>query len=382
VTKDDQYRVVGYHRTDILNGPQFIIPLFQKSPIGNEIYIQEPDPIGKICSFICFEGATFESAKGPIAQIGADILYGFIDEFTQIHFGNINELKDTLFVFAKANKTQFGVNSQIAELIGDRQQKVKARVDIIVWLRNNNIVDDILNIFFLQTIARPALWEKLQGAVKGKVIIRNFAERRRINVVFQGKNKAIGITVPVDIIIRLGVRLFNEIVAEFTLEMRETARLARLVDLRGFSLINSSTQDRRLRRQEARVARLLKEYVDDLTNGLASFERYQQNERLTKFERYALGLIGEVISPNLLPRETNRANIREREYAIARVLDNLYKVAYPLNRGILLVNLADQLYPFPVLNRAIRSRVNSSSSMAVSQVRDLVYNLLDQDAPR
>jgi hypothetical protein len=120
-------------------------------------------------------------------------------------------------------------------------------------------------------------------------------------------------------------------------------------------------------RQEQRVGKVLAEFVKNPELATRFLRQYRDrgqfaNEALGRFER-------EIYKDRLLPTEA--------EYLVAGFVAKLYTLAFPMQRGMLLYDLACTLRDSGAAAEAVRLRTDKSGSIYVIDARAAIYDVLD-----
>ncbi|HEX9947602.1 MAG TPA: hypothetical protein VGA98_08685 [Allosphingosinicella sp.] len=127
---------------------------------------------------------------------------------------------------------------------------------------------------------------------------------------------------------------------------------------------------RALGRQEQRIGRILAGAVEDRINTLEFLRTYV--DRGT-FGNDAIRVIKEELT-------NARAFDLNSEWVVAKIVLKLFTICYPMQRGVLLFDLASLLGQFPVVADAIRNKTYASRSIYVRQAQGAILSVLDSSA--
>lgn len=119
-----------------------------------------------------------------------------------------------------------------------------------------------------------------------------------------------------------------------------------------------------LSRQELRLGRLLRRLNEDPTIAEALFEIYRPTN---KYETYGVDLI----------QQARKEHAENDPWFYRRVIGPLFDREYPLQKGILLKDLARELGAIPAANKAIREVYRSSHRWAVHIWKPVIEAYLD-----
>jgi hypothetical protein len=161
--------------------------------------------------------------------------------------------------------------------------------------------------------------------------------------------------------------LLNHIVSELQIEFQPSK--SELQEVRPFSMSRVEESFDRIAyatpRQEERIALLLSEILGNRDNGMYLLRNYKPR---AEFERRALERIKEDFNEGL-------PGLDYKHYMF-RVVDYLYALIFPLNRGYLLEYLSKHLGMYPEINRAIGQKLaKTNSRIILRHANEITANL-------
>lgn len=376
--RPNTYKVIGYQRLGFFEGAGFALPLFRRNEGDNEVYVQD---IGEyksiIAGFTIADGTTCCSLDGPRAWPGEKVIYVFVDDDYHAHAGTVEELHDVLRGYKSSHPIMFGINCQIEELIGDAEDKLQAHADLINRL-SDSVRPRALEICFIELILRPIIWtEMLSKSDREEMAQIILTNRRSIGLKYIKEGEFV-IQIPSVVGGLFSQGQLQDIVKKLEMEYLYIGKRTKLFKNKGKFVITSFKIDEyfRPKRQEGRIARLLRQYVENYETGRASFEDYFERQDIKTFERKALYAIDEAIFSR--KGEFVVEDQRLRELQVADLVPRLYSIVFPMSKGVLLLCLASELGHYRLVNDAIRRKLDASNAFVVDDVRDDVRHLLGQ----
>jgi hypothetical protein len=352
----------------------FAVPLFAHPTEPSLRLIQEIDELRDIIEGfrIVESDVSGEIAiSGPEADVGGDILYGFLTGDGNVHVGTLAELSPLLKGHVTSNPTQIAVVLQIQELIGATHEKKSARFKMRQLVLKQSGTS-AARAFYEGSVLRTALWQNLltlapNEGVARRVLAARGAVSAAIN--FDG-------TINLDLS-ALDVHdraLFSEkqIINLLMAEIVTTEDSAELLDAgkaesRDVKVAADVAQLlRKIKttgRQEERLAILIDAILRDRETGIRALLHYKDR---AKFATWALHELRNKLSTSGYNENKvffDSAQSPTDELLIAEIIPRLFTHYYPLSRGNLLYFLAKHLAKWPMVNTAISNTLKRTQSV-------------------
>lgn len=380
-------------------GPSFALPVFERTSDGDKFFVQEIDEVTNLVSdFKILEDAVVDNlvaANGPDISIGSNVVYAFIDEFGNLHIGSVFKLKMSLRAFVQRCPDQAAIVLQIEELIGEPNQKRRARTKMREVIKNS-IGEQSAYAFYEIAVLRAAFWQLLVEFVGNLDAARRIISvRSRLDVgiepggAFRFNLEALS---PEDQSFidteALGMALreqFEPLVDSVVSEPAEEELSHENFEDRINQVLKTLAMTGR---QEERIAIILDEIVKDRSIGLAALRRYKSergqwaNSAIKLISLAFLAAESSINTDQLkLPLPVGYAlAIEDDEAKVAAFVQPLFSSQYTLARGELLFYLAKHLAKWPKINQAIRSKLDSSHAVFVDNFRPSIVELLERSS--
>jgi hypothetical protein len=327
----------------------------------------------------------FKTLEGPlskgipvletkVATLGGPTLHAFRTPDGVLHVGTLEELRPTLVNFTEAGEHP-AVILQIRELIGDTNQKARARMIMFERIRSRTGVGSARD-FYEGSALRAALWERiLRMATSAEAAQRILRVRSKLDATLDGGKIRLDLSAlaPEDRASIDECKLVRDLEAEFgsvaqdsylhDLPVVDPVQVGRVADI--------LRRIERTGRQEERLAILLAAILRNRQEGMSALGQYQ-NER-AKFARWAF----QEVNSKLARHGAGESPLSE-EQLIAELVPIFFKKQFPLSRGQLLFSLAKHLGSSPVVNAAIKRTLDRTQSMFVAFYREQIEEQLAQ----
>jgi hypothetical protein len=163
--------------------PGFALPIFQHPRDHAHCMIQEIDEYQNVVAGFrtldSVDVTLIKISNGPTAYVGEPQVYTFVTEDSNVHSGTLMELEHVLRSFVKRCPDQVAVALQIAELIGNSEQKRAAIRRMCDCIYENGGAESA--IFFEKSVRRAMLWDKLiAGATNANAAARILRKRTKL----------------------------------------------------------------------------------------------------------------------------------------------------------------------------------------------------------
>lgn len=369
--------------------PGFTIPLVRSTASGNSYYIQRVDRKKKIVGFDLFNAAVqLRRLKRPYyLEIGNSEIYSLIDPSGVPHVGTKRELapiirdwvSDVEYPLLRMNFARFCGQEGLASRAANEA----------VRLKKNEFNDEEAAIhWFIDSVVSAELVGMLVSP-RSKVITEDEMNKNHLMVSQLSGS-------------RLLLQIVTQNASKLYVDSKETKELAKLKSFIGRVLERSVHVDvvnagqpsgdvwgvetsahgdrdesrterivneiRHRRRQEERLALVLDLLLENDSAGWDILRSYVDK---AKFARTAIILLADALSK----RQNSRANKNLSE-VISREIWTMFRLAYPPQRGILLLEFAKVLKHNADIANTIKSVCRTSNSMYVNEVRERILHEL------
>lgn len=347
-------KLIGYIPYEDLESSGFLLPIFSIS--GNDgNYIQVPDISGnKISNFSIIEEIEkdyFNAVdSGVIVHSGGPLNFGFRDHLSHNHFGSLEHLSNIFEIFMLSSD-DIATKMQIAELTGSPDIKKKYRAQMI------DAVEDFLgptasDHFQQNSIFLQALWDCLISKIVDEKDLKNLHENRRM-LLLEADFELPGFfplklqTWLQDSLSIDPIDIESQVRAEMPDSSTNMVQSKEDTNALRHHIFSELKEIMAPRRQEARVSLLVKKIMQN--PGMGKHLAQQFNDR-TGFSQHATNIINSNIDNFQLAPDTG---------FIEWLVDALYSICYPRQRGVLLYELASNLGQYAAFADAILSRLET-----------------------
>lgn len=299
------------------------------------------------------------------AKIGGDIIHVFISN-KQVHVGSIKVLEPILRDFISSFPNQVSISIQIMELIGTREEKRSARRKMRDCIADN-IGPFSSRAFYDRSTLRAVVWDRLIAAAPSADAAKRLMESRtKIDATTDPTGKVsidLSAINPSDYRTLSITEFTNEIQQEFdgfTEDDKDTD-----IKQQDFSGIQTGRitaalhQAKSAGQKEERMAILLDKLIQNPENSSLILRQYGPDKSL-----YGNRVLQQLLFPALL-NSTSAQTTEHIEFIVANLVAKLYTATFTMDRGVMLYYLAKHLSKYPLVNRAIRSRIAKSRSRIV-----------------
>lgn len=354
------------YSTDVVG---FALPLLL-IPGNAGYFIQEMDDNGDIV--VGFKEFDLESEKVEKLPQTRSIKTGDSQFFVfltkeKILSGNRSEIEHDLRVFAAKNSQNAAIILQIYQIIGSSQERRNARIDVR-RLISRRLGPRGEEAFHLSAV-RSAFWGNLVSKWKLKEDPVRLTEIKSTLILRMDRDKLniSGLHPRNETEERELYHIISELKIEFEAPLQPVNQpMARAERHLAYELIIKS------RRQEERIAILLRTILLDRKLGISILRRYQPR---AKFEAAAIELIiRQFDHPSRKARSEGSQLIDE--LTVAKLVSNFYTAIFPADRGHLLEALALHLRSFPHVRDAIRRKFMDSQSFHVHRRSEIIRRYL------
>jgi hypothetical protein len=366
------YRLSGYIPYSPSDSQGFAMPLFQQ---GTEScwYTQVSDGLRAPTAHV----VRFDVASDPVVALTSEVtvreqdrpVFVFIVRGSLVA-GHLGDVRDDLERYASQDSSEPAVRLQIAELVGNQSERRRARQEMTMVIEK---LSGGLTAHQFRTVSLgvSTFWQLLlEAASPGDSSDRLTAYRREIARAFRHE---LPLLLPVTLWAMIRSWLQSEpeaLVAAYRDEMPEE----------GLSSVESPLDEGALpigaalgeigsyARQEERVAVLYRMVLESPEIGISTLSVYEDKGI---FANRAAGVLRERIGRHELFGA-------HPEHIIAQLINKLYSMAFPNQRGLLLLFLAHHLGHYSVIRETIAARVNSSGAYAVHMYRKAIDETLER----
>lgn len=373
------FGLAGYIPYSLSNDAGFILPVFNTFGMDG-FFIQSPDIRSiNISEFILVQDFSHEEIlKVSLtlhAEIGDKLIFGFQDDLGAIAIGDLDSLSGFLQSYLSTGlETSAGL--QIAELLGSSEEKKKFRTKManIVELSTGEHASDN---FSHSSVFLNALWDKLVSIVSDGSKLSELVKHKKL-ILLNADSSLDGIF-PLDLQIwlkdEIGVDSYH-IADSLERELPIGIFGNKRSDVESVGILQARLNKELHEihgepRQEARIARMIRRIMENPGIGRHLIKSYQDR---AQFARDATRLIYNNI---------NYFDLSPDEDFIDWLVDRLYTMSYPRQRGVLLYELAIRLGEFPAFADSIARHAQASNAEAVHLAIDAIMERLnDKNAPR
>jgi len=377
-TGQTEYHVVAYIPMGGIEGPGFALPVFADPNNHNLRLVQEVDEYtALVAAFRLLQGGSNEGirlANGPVAKIGGELIYIFVSEDGNAHAGRLKEIEPALRTFALKCPERIAIGLQIAELVGNTEERRAARGAMARAVMSKSGVDTARALYERSTL-NAALWGKLISSavdanaarriagVRSK-LIATLDHRGRISLDLQALDARDNVRIDQD-------RLKLELEREFEhMELRPESIPTKIAP-RPSKVAEDVVQEALVRlsrtgRQEERIALLL-DYVFRYPAASVDIMGSYSSDRAA----YARSLIPEIRQMVVDAAPTFRV---DKAKVVERVRRRFAR-GMPTSRAFLLVYLSKYLGKYPEVNALLRKHVPNKMTLAGAYRNTIRKNL-------
>jgi len=359
--------VIGYIPSISRQSTGFVTPVFR---CGSSIFTEVEGEFPGDPPLALGVGSENVVALDPVyCEIAeSDLNYGILFDAQSLAVGPKSVLNSVVRARGKHLFDDVAVYMQLAEIFGSSEEKRQAskafsRALADVFSR------DVSNRFCNDAVRRSVLWDHISKNIKIDGNREALSALRRVAI--KDAEFETEYLFPEYIWEKLIPHLSVErtrFVTEFEKEVHSRTYLGDTEDAHEKAYRDHVLREvSRLGRQEQRVGRVLAAYIENPEFTREFLARYRDrsqfaNEALSEFRK-------EIIRPHLLDESP--------EFIVAGFVDKLYTLCFPMQRGVLLYDLACTLRGCGAAADAVRSRADRSGSMYVIGAREMIHEVLD-----
>lgn len=351
----------------------FVLPVFSHQT-SDRIYVQVPDARSELCQDFAAVGAVsevdFDSHVPEISvRLGTPLVFAFRAP-SGLVAGTLQTIRTPLVEYANEHPEDTATVLQIAELIDDaslngddiKRRMVRELAHSVGESGSRNFAEVSVFLDALwSALARRAPDEKLELLTEARRALLLDASAKTTKIFSTYWRKWLEYEIGIE-------------VSDLKSDLGNVRKILRSAEQKAvFEEVLSKEMQAVVSepRQEGRIARIIQRAIENPEVGRALIGRYRDS---ATFANKALELI-----------ETNAEYLRwTPEGAFAHwLVDALYSMAYPRQRGILLYELADHLGKYRSFADAILRRAHSSNAEPVVFAREAIEERIHRpDAPK
>jgi hypothetical protein len=355
----------------------FALPLLSIPGMPSQFAIQEVDEYSqKIRAYKILEWEQTEPIALPapvLSKVGGDLIYVFVDTEGSIHCGSLQSIESALRRFAEEQPSQREILLQIFELVGSINERRENRL-----LMRKRIADQAgdtaARAFYERSTLRSALWSRLIAAAPdSEAATRIIRARSNIEPDIDSSGRItidLSCISPADYSRLTLTALIDELQSEFNPQDEENKELALPIheSLQVGNVSKTLKRIKAARRLEERIAILLDELIKNPNARQAILRQYSRDKAVI-----ATRMLKNVIVPAFI----HTHNEGDVEFLVATLIPKLYTQEFPMQRGVLLFDLAKHLGKYRHINDAIRDRTRKSNAYSVQIYRADIDSELD-----
>ncbi|WP_346296286.1 hypothetical protein LRC39_03030 [Rhodopseudomonas sp. P1] len=349
-------------------GPGFAIPLLVSRSDGNATYVQRTDRGGRIVGFQVFIDRCLRQpvAGNRSVAVGDPEVFALLDIEGVVHVGTRDELspkvKEWLTkIEAPLTKMNYALFCNARAVAYKAAFDAVQRKEVEFSSRNNAV------IWFMGSVIVAPLLKALTKNMKDEAVVEDCFKSADVVVRQEGKNVYVELPRWVDpLAIRKTGDDFGGLVdlaksateCDLVIGVRGRGYRDPRVERRYNSRPVNDLIERRirpLRRQEERIAEVIRVL---LTEGRAGFDVLERYEDVGSFANYVIGDLRRGLSPGM--------NAELIEQRVARSLKRYTSRAVSFNRVKFLFHMAERLGSFRQISNSLRSIVFESGSQAIA----------------
>lgn len=356
----------------------FALPIL-RSPRNPKVnFVQEVDEYtGNIMRFLEIEEVSEKfvfSSSELIVNIGDEQVLAFVTEDGLCHIGAAAVISPILRSFVSRFPGRHSIVLQVAELIGDQQEKKRARVVMREEVAKAAGTRSA-RAYYEGSALRSAVWTNLLAAAPSAEVARRILSvRARLGASVNANGDLLlhlEVLDPSDRALIDEEELKRTILTEFAVIDEESGSHSppsvnanNVQTGRVGELLNKI---RHAPRQEERIAILIDGILENQAVGTSALLQYGKDR--AKFANRALEKIREYLSASDL--YDNRM-----ELSAAKLVSELYGMQFPANRGSFLLHFAKYLAKWPDINHELRIRLDRTHSIFVEYLRPTIEEYL------
>lgn len=371
-----EFQLAGCVPFDRQEGPGFFLPVFT-SPGEKGIFIQEVSPDGDmITGFIKLassDGQFLSVHVNLSSRVGDQPIFVFMNRAGKSICGRLDTIGNELKEIAPEAASP-GVALQIADLVGSRAERRSARSEAF-----NHVAarfgGSLANRSLTNSVVIQCVWDTLAAAANDQEALLELSRLRRL--IALSVNLGLPEVFPDGIWEHVsGLVSINResLRAQLDEELPDDGSSATVGTQLQMDLDepNASELEKGLRRvgratrQEERIAIVMEQLLSNPPVG-----HYLLRTHTDKSELARLAI--KTMLDNLPTLDEPGPN----EQFLAKLAGWLFKNAFPMGRGELLLYLARHLGKYPSIADAIRTITDQSSSYYVARWRDEIYDELE-----
>ncbi|BCG84800.1 hypothetical protein MesoLj113c_09100 [Mesorhizobium sp. 113-3-9] len=318
------------------------------------------------------EGIVF-AASELVVKVGDEQVLAFVTENRSAHIGTVGVISPILRSFISRFPDRHSIVLQVAELIGDQQEKKRARVVMREEVAKTAGARSA-RAYYEGSALRSAVWTNLLAAAPSAEVARRILSVRARLGASVDANGDLKLDLEVlgasDRALIDEEKLKKAILTEFSIiaEQDDSYRpaMANANDIQTGRVRELLMRVRHAPRQEERIAILINGILENQSVGTSALLQYGKDR--AKFANSAL----EKIREHLNTSDSNE----NRELSAAKLVAGLYGMQYPANRGNFLLYFAKYLAKWPLINRELRYRLERTRSIFVEYLRPTINDYL------
>lgn len=349
--------------------PSFGEPIFN---FGDEqLYVQDVDPkSGRIRRFLKIETEdNLKPAKSGGVAVGDRPILAFLTSKSEPMVGRVEDIRDRLIEAIESSSTPVAVQMQIYNLIGDRPSTARTHRRLQITIADTS---ERAAQIFEREYAKSILWDELLkldspslSDTSAQFIMSN------ADVAVRGGALVAVLSPELELLVADELETIRRSFAQTISKETQGDLFAEGPS----SFLSSEDFDshfgydlariRRVGRQEERLAIILKNVIENPKIGIPLMFSYKDS---ASFANNALS-----VAKSHLRESDTRA---DRIMTVARMIGPMYQIAFPMARGVLLMELARHLGGYPEIGGAIRQRLSQTSAKSILLYAPLIEQLI------